>query len=84
MGGSHAQLRAVTASRTWPVPEGLDMAAAAALPISFGTAGHALFARGGLSRGETVLVQAAPAASSPTVPTPHRQPPQKSASSTIL
>jgi len=57
MGGSHAQLRAVTASRTWPVPEGLDMAAAAALPISFGTAGHALFARGGLSRGETVLVQ---------------------------
>jgi len=83
MGGSHAQLRAVTASRTWPVPEGLDMRPPA-LPIWFGTAGHALFARGGLSRGETVLVQAAPAASSPTVPTPHRQPPQKSASSTIL
>ncbi len=58
LGGSHAELRAVPASRTWPVPEGLDMYAAAALPISFGTAHHCLFARGGLKRGETVLIQA--------------------------
>lgn len=58
LAGSHAQLRAVAASRTWPVPEGLDMAAAAALPIAFGTAHHCLFARGGLKRGETVLIQA--------------------------
>jgi NADPH:quinone reductase-like Zn-dependent oxidoreductase len=29
------------------------------LPISFGTAHHCLFARGGLARGETVLIQAA-------------------------
>ncbi|MGO4126596.1 zinc-binding alcohol dehydrogenase family protein [Inquilinus sp. YAF38] len=57
LAGSHAQLRAVAASRTWPVPEGLDMAAAAALPIAFGTAHHCLFARGGLKRGETVLIQ---------------------------
>jgi NADPH2:quinone reductase len=58
LAGSHAELRAVAASRTWPVPEGLDMAAAAALPIAFGTAHHCLFARGGLTRGETVLIQA--------------------------
>lgn len=55
--GSHASLRAVQASRTWLVPEGLDMAAAAALPISFGTAYHCLFTRGGLGAGETVLIQ---------------------------
>jgi NADPH:quinone reductase len=56
--GSHAELRAVAASRTWLVPEGLEMAAAAALPISFGTAHHCLFARGSLKPGKTVLIQA--------------------------
>jgi NADPH:quinone reductase-like Zn-dependent oxidoreductase len=58
LAGSYAKLRAVAASRTWPVPEGLAMAAAAALPIAFGTAHHCLFAQGGLKRGETVLIQA--------------------------
>lgn len=58
LAGSHAELRAVAVSRTWPVPAGLDIAAAAALPIAFGTAHHCLFARGGLKRGETVLIQA--------------------------
>lgn len=57
MGGSHAALRAVPASRTWLLPDGLDMAVAAAMPISFGTASHALLDRGGLRRGEVVLVQ---------------------------
>ncbi|WP_111414994.1 quinone oxidoreductase family protein [Billgrantia lactosivorans] len=57
MGGSHAELRAVKATRTWIVPDGLQMAAAAALPISFGTAHHSLFARGNLVDGETLLVQ---------------------------
>jgi NADPH:quinone reductase len=57
LAGSHAQLSAVTAARTWPVPEELCMAAAAALPIAFGTAHHSLFARGRLKRGETVLIQ---------------------------
>lgn len=55
--GSHVAMRAVQASKTWPVPDGLDMAAAAALPISFGTAYHGLFTRGGLGEGETVLIQ---------------------------
>ncbi|QEE43221.1 zinc-binding alcohol dehydrogenase family protein (plasmid) [Rhizobium sp. WL3] len=57
MHGSHASLRAVKATRTWIVPDGLSMDAAAALPISFGTAHHCLFSRGQLTRGETVFVQ---------------------------
>jgi len=58
LAGSHAELRAVRATRTWIIPDGLDMAAAAALPIAFGTAHHCLFTRGALKRGETVLIQA--------------------------
>ncbi len=38
MSGSHAELRAVKATRTWIVPEGLDMAAAAALQVREGIA----------------------------------------------
>ncbi|MQY46906.1 zinc-binding dehydrogenase [Rhizobiales bacterium RZME27] len=59
MSGSHATKRAVPASRTWHVPDKVDMTAAAALPISVGTAHHCLFARGGLVAGETVLIHAA-------------------------
>ncbi|XOK14349.1 quinone oxidoreductase family protein [Agrobacterium tumefaciens] len=59
MQGSHAELWAVPATRTWLLPSGVDAASAAALPISFGTAHHCLFARGGLLRNQTVLVQAA-------------------------
>lgn len=59
MQGSHAELWAVPASRTWMQPSGVDAASAAALPISFGTAHHCLFARGGLRRNESVLIQAA-------------------------
>lgn len=59
MQGSHAELWAVPATRTWLLPSGMDAASAAALPISFGTAHHCLFARGGLKRDETVLIQAA-------------------------
>ncbi|OED00742.1 zinc-binding alcohol dehydrogenase family protein [Rhizobium sp. YK2] len=59
MQGSHAELWAVPATRTWIQPSGVDAASAAALPISFGTAHHCLFARGGLRRSETVLIQAA-------------------------
>lgn len=59
MQGSHAELWAVPAIRTWLLPPGMDPASASALPISFGTAHHCLFARGGLLRNETVLVHAA-------------------------
>jgi NADPH:quinone reductase-like Zn-dependent oxidoreductase len=59
MQGSHAELWAVPATRTWLLPSGVDAASAAALPISFGTAHHCLFARGSLLRHETVLIQGA-------------------------
>lgn len=58
MSGLHAGLRAVAASRTWLVPEGLAMNASGAPPIAFGTAHHCLFARGGLKPREALLVQA--------------------------
>ena len=59
MQGSHAELWAVPAERTWLIPDGVEAAEAAVLPISFGTAHHCLFTRGMLRRGETVLIQAA-------------------------
>ncbi|WP_219214369.1 quinone oxidoreductase family protein [Variovorax boronicumulans] len=59
MQGSHAERWAVPAGRTWLIPDGVDAADAAVLPISFGTAHHCLFTRGALRPGETVLVQAA-------------------------
>lgn len=57
--GSHAEQWAVPATRTWLLPPNVDMAEAAALPIAFGTAHHALFARAQLQRGDWVLIQAA-------------------------
>ncbi|MGO3741891.1 quinone oxidoreductase family protein [Kerstersia sp.] len=59
MQGSHAELWAVPAGRTWLIPDGVEAVDAAILPISFGTAHHCLFARGALAHGETVLIQAA-------------------------
>ena len=59
MQGSHAERWAVPAERTWLIPDGLDSAEAAVVPISFGTAYHCLFTRGMLRHGETVLIQAA-------------------------
>ncbi len=58
MHGSHAELVAVPASFTWPIPDGLDLALAACIPIAFGTADDCLFEFGRLQAGETVLVQA--------------------------
>ena len=57
--GSHAELWAVPAVRSWRVPNSVDMAQAAALTIAFSTAHHCLFARAGLRHGESVLIQAA-------------------------
>jgi len=57
--GSHAELVAVSAQAVWHVPDGADLAAAACVPIAFGTAHDCLFEFGRLQAGETVLVQAA-------------------------
>lgn len=56
--GSHAERRAVFARTAWPVPEGMDIKTAAAIPVPFGTAHDCLFEFGRLKAGETVLVQA--------------------------
>ena len=56
--GSHAALASVPSNSTWLIPEGLDFAAAACIPIEFGTAHDCLFEFGRLKAGETVLVQA--------------------------
>jgi len=56
--GSHAEKRVVPAVMTWAVPEGLDPAVAACIPVAVGTAQECLFTAGGLEQGQTVLVHA--------------------------
>ena len=56
--GSHAERRAVPAATTWPVPDGLDPAAAACVPVAMGTAQECLFTAANLEQGQTVLVHA--------------------------
>jgi NADPH:quinone reductase len=56
--GSHAELAAVPAILTWPVPEGADIIPVACVPVAFGTADDCLFEFGHLRAGETVLIQA--------------------------
>ena len=56
--GSHASQVALAAMQTWPVPEGMELMAAACVPIPFGTAHDCLFEFGRLKAGETVLIQA--------------------------
>jgi NADPH:quinone reductase len=56
--GSHAERRAVPAAMTWPIPDGLDAATAACVPVAFGTAQECLFTAGNLTEGETVLIHA--------------------------
>jgi NADPH:quinone reductase len=56
--GSHAEKRIVPAVMTWPVPEGLDPAAAACIPVAFGTAQECLFTAANLEEGQTVLIHA--------------------------
>ena len=58
MAGSHASKRAVPAISTWPIPEGMDAAVAASVPVAVGTAQECLFTAGKLESGQTVLVQA--------------------------
>ncbi len=56
--GSHAEKRVVPAAVTWPVPEGLDPAAAACIPVAFGTAHECLFTAANLAEGQTALIHA--------------------------
>lgn len=56
--GSHAEFVAAPAKLTWPVPAGLDMDTASAVPVAWGTAHECLFPFGNLKKGETVLISA--------------------------
>lgn len=56
--GSHASRRVVPAMSTWPIPDGLDAAAAACVPVAFGTAQECLFTAGNLTAGQTALIHA--------------------------
>jgi NADPH:quinone reductase len=56
--GSHASRRAVPAMVTWPIPDGLDAAAAACVPVAFGTAYECLFTAANVAEGDTVLIHA--------------------------
>jgi NADPH2:quinone reductase len=56
--GSHAELAAVAAAQTWPIPNGMDIHQAACIPVAYGTANDCLFEFGKLKAGETVLIQA--------------------------
>jgi NADPH:quinone reductase len=58
MAGSHASQRAVPALSTWPIPEGLDAARAACVPVALGTAQECLFTADNPAAGQTVLIHA--------------------------
>lgn len=57
-GGGYAQQVAVPADMVLPVPKGLSMVEAAALPEAFATSYLNLCIEGGLTAGDTVLIQA--------------------------
>lgn len=57
-GGGYAEQVAAPAGMVLPVPEGLTLVQAAALPEAFATAYLNLCLEGGLQAGETVLIQA--------------------------
>jgi NADPH:quinone reductase len=56
--GSHAEIVAAPELSTWRVPDGADLAAAACVPVAFGTAHEALNALGKVRKGQTVLIHA--------------------------
>jgi NADPH2:quinone reductase len=56
--GSHAEKRVVPAVMTWAIPDGLDPAVAACIPVAFGTAHECLFTAASLEQGQTVLIHA--------------------------
>ncbi len=54
--GGRAELIAVAASQLVPVPDGVSLEAAAALPLAYGTAYRMMFTQGQIAAGETVLI----------------------------
>jgi NADPH:quinone reductase len=56
--GSHASVRAVPAISAWRIPDGLDAAPAACVPVAFGTAQECLFPAANLASGQTALIHA--------------------------
>ena len=72
--GSHAELMAVPAIITWPVPDGADIIAVACVPVAFGTADDCLFEFGHLRRGRPCssrparVASASPRSNSPSAP----------------
>jgi NADPH2:quinone reductase len=58
LAGSHAELVSVPSASAWPLPEGISVRDAAAVPIEFGTAHDCLFEFGRLAPGESVLIHA--------------------------
>ena len=57
--GGYAELLSVPLENLVPIPPHIDFISAAAFPLTFLTAWHMLITRGGLERGNTVLVLAA-------------------------
>lgn len=55
-GGGYAEFVAVRAAQVLPVPDNIDLIAAGGIPEAFITAHDALFTRGRLRDGETVLI----------------------------
>jgi putative PIG3 family NAD(P)H quinone oxidoreductase len=55
-GGGYAEYALVHESNALPIPNGLDMVSAAALPEAYFTVWHNVFERGRLAEGETLLV----------------------------
>ncbi len=55
-GGGYAQYCAAPAPQCLPVPQGLDLQQAAALPETYFTVWTNVFERGGLQAGETILI----------------------------
>jgi NADPH2:quinone reductase len=55
-GGAYAQYCVAPAPQCLPLPKGLDMVRAAALPENYFTVWHNLFERGGLEAGESALI----------------------------
>jgi NADPH:quinone reductase len=56
--GSHAAMRAVPAMSAWRIPDGMDPAVAACVPVAFATAEECLFTAANLESGQTALIHA--------------------------